>query len=83
MSENQISALLSAIKQDNSLKDRLKAAAGLDAAVAIAHEAGFDVSKEDWLKYQAKQSELSDEELESVAGGIAGGGFCTPDPTNK
>lgn len=44
------------------------------AKVALAKEAGFDVSKADWLKYQAKQTlELSDEELEAVAGG--GGGI--------
>jgi predicted ribosomally synthesized peptide with nif11-like leader len=48
----------------------MKGAADLDAAAAIAKEAGFDVSKADWLKYQAKQTlELSDEELEGVAGG--------------
>jgi predicted ribosomally synthesized peptide with nif11-like leader len=36
----------------------------------MAKEAGFDVSKSDWLKHQAKQTlELSDEELEGVAGG--------------
>lgn len=33
--------------------------------MAIAQEAGFDVSKEDWLKYQSNQTlELSDEELQ-------------------
>ncbi len=33
-------------------------------------EAGFDVSKADWLKFQAQQTlELSDEELENVSGG--------------
>ena len=33
-------------------------------------ESGFDVSKADWLKHQAKQTlELSDEELETVSGG--------------
>jgi len=38
--------------------------------VALANEAGFDVSKADWLRHQAKQTlELSDEELEGVAGG--------------
>jgi predicted ribosomally synthesized peptide with nif11-like leader len=38
--------------------------------VALAKEAGFEVSKADWLKYQAKHTlELSDEELEGVAGG--------------
>jgi predicted ribosomally synthesized peptide with nif11-like leader len=36
----------------------------------MAKEAGFDVSKEDWLKHQANQTlELSDKELERVAGG--------------
>jgi len=38
--------------------------------VELSKEAGFDVSKADWLKYQAKQTlELSDEELNRVAGG--------------
>ena len=41
-----------------------------DAAVALAQEAGFDVSKAAWLRYQATQTlELSDEELESVTRG--------------
>jgi predicted ribosomally synthesized peptide with nif11-like leader len=42
----------------------------LDAALALVKEAGFDVSKAELLRYQASQtSELSDAELESVAGG--------------
>ena len=70
MSEEQLSALLSKLKEDMGLQERLKGAADLDAAVAIAKEAGFDVIKADWLKYQAKENlELSDEELEGVAGG--------------
>ena len=71
MSEEQLSALLAKIKQDVGLQEKLKGAADLDAAVALAKEAGFDVSKADWLKYQANQTlELSDEELEGVAGGL-------------
>ena len=70
MSEEQLSALLAKIKEDAGLQEKLKGAADLDAAVALAKEAGFDVSKADWLKYQAKQTlELSDEELEGMAGG--------------
>jgi predicted ribosomally synthesized peptide with nif11-like leader len=70
MSEEQLSALLAKLKEDEGLREKLKGAADLDAAVAIAQEAGFDVSKADWLKYQAKQTlGLSDEELEGVAGG--------------
>jgi predicted ribosomally synthesized peptide with nif11-like leader len=70
MSEEQLSALLAKLKDDAGLQEKLKGAADLDAFVALAKQAGFDVSKADWLKYQAKQTmELSDEELEGVAGG--------------
>jgi predicted ribosomally synthesized peptide with nif11-like leader len=71
MSEEQLSALLAKLKEDTSLQEKLKGAADLDAVVAICKQAGFDVSKADWLRHQAKQTlELSDSELESVAGGI-------------
>jgi len=70
MSEEQLSALLAKLKQDDGLREKLKGAADLDAAVALAKDAGFDVNKADWLKYQAKQTlELTDEELEGVTGG--------------
>ena len=70
MSEEQLSALLAKLKEDAGLQEKLKGAADLDAALAMAKEAGFDVSKADWLKYQSKQTlELTDEELERVAGG--------------
>ena len=70
MSEEQLTELLAKLKEDAGLQEKLKGAADLDAAVAMAQEAGFDVSKADWLKYQAKETlELSDEELEGVAGG--------------
>jgi predicted ribosomally synthesized peptide with nif11-like leader len=73
MSEEQLAALLTKLKEDAGLQKKLKGAADLDTAVALAKEAGFDVSKADWLKYQAKQTlELSDEELEGVAGGAKG-----------
>ena len=72
MSEEQLAALLAKLKNDAGLQDKLKGASDLDAAVALAKEAGFEVSKQDWGKYQAKQSlDLSDAELESVAGGKA------------
>ena len=70
MSEEQLTALLAKFKDDAGLQEKLQGAAVLDAAVALAKEAGFDVSQADWLKYQAKQTlELTDEELEDVAGG--------------
>jgi predicted ribosomally synthesized peptide with nif11-like leader len=70
MSEEQLAALLGKLKDDAGLQEKLKGAADLDAALAIAKDAGFDVSKAAWLRYQANQTlELSDEELEEVAGG--------------
>ena len=80
MSEEQLAALLAKIKEDAGLQEKLKGAADLDAAVVIAKEAGFDVSKADWLRYQATQTlELSDEELESVAGGNEAYVYSDPD----
>ena len=70
MSEEQLAALLAKLKDDAGLQEKLKSAADLDAVLAIAKEAGFDISKAVWLKFQAQQTiELSDEELENVAGG--------------
>jgi predicted ribosomally synthesized peptide with nif11-like leader len=84
MSDEQLSALLAKLKEDARLQEKLKGAGDLDDAIALANEAGFDVSKADLLKHQAL--ELSDLELEGAAGG--GGSYevnfcwCTdgPDP---
>ena len=71
MSEEQLAALLAKLKDDAGLQEKLKGAADLDAVLAIAKEAGFDISKAAWLRYQANQTlELSDEELEGIAGGF-------------
>jgi predicted ribosomally synthesized peptide with nif11-like leader len=78
MSEEQLSALLARLKEDGELQEKIKDAADLDAAVAIANEAGFDVSKADWLKLQASETlELGDEELEYLSGGAWGGVVIT------
>jgi len=70
ISEEQLSALLAKLQEDAGFREKLQAASDPDAAVQLAKEAGFDVSKADWLNYQAKQTlELSDEELERAAGG--------------
>jgi predicted ribosomally synthesized peptide with nif11-like leader len=70
MSEEQLSALFARLKEDTGLREKLKSATDLSTAVALAKESGFDVSKADWLRHHAKQTiELSDEELENVAGG--------------
>ena len=66
MSEEQLKAFQEKLKGDTSLQEKLQAAADIDAALAIAKEAGFSISADDLKK---AQSELSEEELEGVAGG--------------
>ena len=68
MTQEQLTAFIANAKGNTSLQEKLKAAADADAVTAIAKEAGFNVSADDLTK---AQSELSDEELE----GVAGGGF--------
>ncbi len=67
MSEEQLKAFLEIVKADSSLQEKLKAAADANAVAAIAKEAGFMISVDDLNK--KGQSEISDEELEGVAGG--------------
>lgn len=70
MASENFQALLGKLKDDPGFLEKFTGAADLDAALAIANDAGFDISKADLLKYQANQTlELSDEDLEKVAGG--------------
>jgi len=75
MSEEQIKAFLEAVKADAGLQEKLKAAGDSDAVVAIAKAAGFVISAEDLKRVQ---SEISEEELESVSGGTGGPGVPPP-----
>ena len=76
MPPEQLKAFLEKVKSDNSLQEKLKAAADSDAVVAIAKQAGFSISADDL----GTQSDISDEELESAAGGkytdCLGSGAC-------
>lgn len=83
MSSSDFSALLEKLKANPEFEQKLKSAASLDAALEIAKEAGFDVSKAEFVNYQAEQAQpLSDAELEAVAGGATPTGFsyvtCCP-----
>ena len=71
MSEEQLKAFLEKVKTDTELQDKLKAAASPDAAIEIAKDAGFSITAEDIQSMQSATVELSDEELEGAAGGIA------------
>ena len=66
MSEEQLKAFLEAVKADAGLQEKLKAAADNDGVAAIAKDAGFSISADD---LKNAQSEISEEELENVAGG--------------
>ena len=68
MSKEQLLAFLEKVKTDTSLQEKLKAAADANAVVEIAKEAGFSISADDITQ---AQSELSEQELEGVAGGQA------------
>ena len=68
MSEEQLKAFLEKVQADTSLQEKLKAAGDANAVVEIAKEAGFSISADDLKKAQA--IEISEEELEGVAGGI-------------
>ena len=69
MSEEQLKAFWEAIQSDPALQQKLKGVTDLDAVAEIAKETGFMISAE---KLQAAQEtmRLSDEQLESAAGGI-------------
>ena len=69
MSEQQLNAFLEKVKGDTSLQEKLNGAADADAVVEIAKEAGFSISAEDIQSMQSATVELSDHELEQVAGG--------------
>ena len=66
MSQEEYKRLCEAVKASPSLREELKAASDNHAVVAIARAAGFMISLDDLEKDQA---ELSEGELEEVAGG--------------
>ena len=69
MSLEQLKAFLEKVKGDKSLQDKLKAAKSPDDVVAIAKEHGHEFTAD-------KITELSEEELEGVAGGETGNPAC-------
>ena len=76
MSEEQLKASLEAVKADTALQEILKVDSDTDSVVAVAKDTGFVISAEDLKKAQV---EISEEELEGVAGGMHS---LSPDPFN-
>ena len=68
MSEEQLKAFIAKVQADTSLQEQLKAE---DAdPVAIAKAAGFAITEAE-VKAYGETRDLSDDELESVAGGLS------------
>ncbi len=70
MSEEQLKAFLEKVQADTSLQEKLKAATDSKSITAIAKDAGFSISADELKEAKEAQSELSEEELEGVAGGF-------------
>ena len=67
MSLEQLRAFVAKAKDDTSLQEKLKGASDANAVTAIAESAGYKISAEDIEKFT---SDLTDKELEGVAGGL-------------
>ena len=67
MSQDQFKAFQEAVQADPGLQEKLNAAVDADVVVAIAKAAGFVISIDDLHRLQA---EVSEDELEGVAGGL-------------
>jgi predicted ribosomally synthesized peptide with nif11-like leader len=86
MSEEQLRAFLEAVKSDATLQEKLKGVSDPDQLVALAKQMGFEVSALELSKLN-EDKELSDEELETVAGGGTMTMYsrckCDPAPANQ
>ena len=70
MSKEELKAFIAKAKDDQSIQDKLKSAKSPEDVVGIAKEHGHEFTAD-------KITELSEEELEGVAGGTAGtGNMC-------
>lgn len=72
--EKSLNAFLEAVKADETLQVKLKAAADAETVVSIANQAGFLISIEELGKLSelSEISELSPDELEGASGGRIG-----------
>ena len=74
MSEEQLKAFIAQAKDDQTIQDKLKAAQSPEDVVAIAKEYGHEFTAD-------KITDLSEEELEGLAGGAKCVVAKTLDPT--
>ena len=70
MSIGKLKGFWEAIQSDSSLQEKLGALSDADSIASIAREAGFEITADE---VKEAQSELSDEQLDGVAGGCCCG----------
>lgn len=76
LSSNQLTAFAQALRSDPALQKRLRAAKGVDEIAALVKEAGFGLAiDEDFIASLGMTNDLTDQELERVAGGSQQGCF--------
>ena len=66
MSLDQAKAFIEKMKSDEAFRNRITAIEGVDARLAAARDAGFQVTE---AEVKEVQSELTYDELDQVAGG--------------
>ena len=65
----QMKSFMEAIAQDQALAEALNAAETPEAVIALAKEKGITLTEQDLALAQAPVGELSDDDLDDVAGG--------------
>ena len=76
MSKEQLKALVGKVASDTELSDKIGAATTAEAVIEIAKAAGFSITSEDiqlllslLSEVSEEEEELTDDDLENVAGG--------------
>lgn len=68
----QATAFIEAVKADEALQAKLKAAVSADEVVALAASLGITLSADDVAEAPVDGADISDEDLEAASGGTMG-----------
>jgi predicted ribosomally synthesized peptide with nif11-like leader len=71
MPKQEISRLSETLARDAALRARLEQAQDVDAMIAAAREAGYDLTAEELREAVQAQRVLTEDQLERVAGGAS------------
>lgn len=75
MSDEQLRSFLNALWENRDLQDKFKAAGdNISEIIALAKAAGFSINSDDLSA--SKRAELSEQDLEGIAGGVWSQGCC-------